>query len=532
MTGRVLRSGFLIGLLLMVVATPAAAQEKVCHGQHAPKPPLTPAQKEQADLEHYAEERAGFGFRHDLPYVKELIRRGVWEYDVSYFPVTPAENRYLKLRDRLDLGSKGRRYLREHREDAGSVSIEDDWPREPYMLVRFKHNVAQHRRALRPLVRFPDNLRVLRTRFSEQDLKRLTEKIWRDEAKLRRAGFDVDGTGIGGNRALVELTTKRTDAAAYFRKHYGPGVKVEVIATEESVLECSKAGNYEIAADGMSLTVHWESGGSNKLERIEVAEFPDRVEVGVVERASTGFNTADLRYEEAPAKLAAPLGDRAVIDAGTTKRMLQSGPSPGEPPCPVPAEPTPLEQGIADRQRRGLPADAATVQRRLDRGSLFTKAELRWLNEVGTFDNDDKVETYLRRHTADYSGYTILATYPAAPTIVYRFARNTATHEAAIKRRSRHPKQIRTETVPFTAADIERLQETIENDAQAGDGFFDGYGDAGFRFAGAGYDDRTAKVILRVRTPRTDATAYFAARYGPLVAAHVVGDRFECPDVR
>ena len=39
----------------------------------------------------------------------------------------------------------------------------------------------------------------------------------------------------------------------------------------------------------MSLTVHWESGGSNKLERIEVTEFPDRVEVGVVERSSTGF---------------------------------------------------------------------------------------------------------------------------------------------------------------------------------------------------------------------------------------------------
>ena len=41
-----------------------------------------------------------------------------------------------------------------------------------------------------------------------------------------------------------------------------------------------------------------------------------------------------------------------------------------------------------------------------------------------------------------------------------------------------------------------------------------------------GYDDRTAQVILRIRTPRTDATTYFAARYGPLVAVHVVGDRF------
>ena len=45
------------------------------------------------------------------------------------------------------------------------------------------------------------------------------------------------------------------------------------------------------------------------------------------------------------------------------------------------------------------------MQRRLDSGRLFTNAEVRWLNEVGTFDNDDKVETYLRRHSADYSGY-------------------------------------------------------------------------------------------------------------------------------
>ena len=41
-----------------------------------------------------------------------------------------------------------------------------------------------------------------------------------------------------------------------------------------------------------------------------------------------------------------------------------------------------------------------------------------------------------------------------------------------------------------------------------------------------------AKLILNVRTPRTDATAYFAARYGPLVAVEVVGDRFECRDLR
>ena len=326
----------------------------------------------------------------------------------------------------------------------------------------------------------------------------------------------------------MDVITKRTDAAAYFRKHYGPGVKIEIDGTEEYVLVCSPSGRYEIAPDGMSLTVHWDSGGSNKLERIEVTEFPDRVEVGVVEKTYTGPNTADLRFEQAPAALSAPLGDRAVIDAATGKRMRQSGPSPGEPPCPEsPSRPRSSRRSPI-RQERGLPADPAYVQRRLNSRSYYTRAEQRWLQETETLDDDDKVEAYLRRHRADYSGYTVVATYPATPTIVYRFVRNTATHEAAIKRRSRHPKQIRTETVTFTAADIERLEETIGNDAAAGDGFFDGYGDAGFSFAGATYDDRTAKVVMRVRTPRTDAAAYFAARYGPLVAVEVVGDRFEC----
>ena len=270
-------------------------------------------------------------------------------------------------------------------------------------------------------------------------------------------------------------------------------MKVEVSATEEYVLECSKAGNYEIAPDGMSLTVHWESGGSNKLERIEVTEFPDRVEVGVVEkRHGLQHRRSALRAGAGRAQRAArrPRGDR--------RRDRQANapdrPDPRRAAVSRAAGADAARKAIRDRAERGLPADPAYVQRRLDSGRLFTRAEVRWLNEVGTFDNDDKVETYLRRHSADYSGYTILATYPAKPTIVYRFVRNTATHEAAIKRRSRHPKQIRTETVTFTSADIERSKETIENDATAGDGFFDGYGDAGFPFAGRCYDDRTAKL--------------------------------------
>ena len=68
----------LVAVAVLAAAAPAAAQETVCRAPGTPKPPPTAAEKEQAELEHYAEQRAEFGFRHDLPYVKELIRRGVW----------------------------------------------------------------------------------------------------------------------------------------------------------------------------------------------------------------------------------------------------------------------------------------------------------------------------------------------------------------------------------------------------------------------------------------------------------------------
>ena len=81
-------------LAFAAAATPARAQtlppQHLCVGQSVPKPPPTAAEKEQADLENWAAQRAEFGFRADIPYVKELVKKGVWEYDVGYIPVTPA----------------------------------------------------------------------------------------------------------------------------------------------------------------------------------------------------------------------------------------------------------------------------------------------------------------------------------------------------------------------------------------------------------------------------------------------------------
>jgi hypothetical protein len=96
-------------VVFAIAAAPASAQQKLCTGQGKTAPP-TAAEKEQADLEYYAQRRAELGFRHDIAYIKELIARGVWEYDVGDIPGTPAENRYLRLRDKLNLGPRASRY--------------------------------------------------------------------------------------------------------------------------------------------------------------------------------------------------------------------------------------------------------------------------------------------------------------------------------------------------------------------------------------------------------------------------------------
>src|SRR4051794_8700655 len=184
-----------------IAATPALAQEKLCVGQGKTAPP-TPAEKEQADLEGWAQQRAEFGFRHDIAYVKELVRRGVWEYDVGYIPVTPAENRYLKLRDELDLGPRASRYLAAHKDIDGGVSGEDNWPPEPYLLLHLTRDVSQHLAAIRKLAKYPHNLRAVKVRYSDEALEKIAGRLWKARKKLAADGIYLEGTGHGSADAL------------------------------------------------------------------------------------------------------------------------------------------------------------------------------------------------------------------------------------------------------------------------------------------------------------------------------------------
>jgi hypothetical protein len=89
-----------------------SAQEPVCHGQ------LSPAAKEQARIDGYAAERARYGFRSDVEYVRELIEAGHLEIYPS-FPATPAERRYLRLRARLGIDPPVYQYLLRRRDVDG-----------------------------------------------------------------------------------------------------------------------------------------------------------------------------------------------------------------------------------------------------------------------------------------------------------------------------------------------------------------------------------------------------------------------------
>ena len=351
-------------VFFIVAASPARAQEKLCLGQSKAAPPPTKEQKEQADLESWAQQRAEFGFRHDIPYVKELVRRGVWEYDVGYIPVTPAENRYLKLRDELELGTRAYRYLRAHKDVDGGVSVEDNWPHQPYLLLHLTRDVSKHLAAIRAVAKYPRNLRAVKVRYSDKALEKIADRLWRNQKALAAEGIYLTSTGHGSADALdVEVISARADVYDYFKRHYGDTVKVEVEARELYGYECVASSDYTIAPDGMGLTLFWSSGGGRKPARVEVTEYPDHVEVGAVEQVANGPSNLVAFGAQMSTGLSAPLGDRAVIDAFNGKRLLQVGPKPGEPACPpVPDELTPLAEGVRRRAEYGMRADPGYVQ--------------------------------------------------------------------------------------------------------------------------------------------------------------------------
>ena len=284
-------------------------------------PQPQPQVERQSRIEQFMEDRRRFGFRSDRAYVRKLVRRGMWEYDVGYMPATPRENRYLRLRDRLELGERAQRYLARRPNLSGGTSIEYDWPRGPYILVRLTRDRAKHTRELRERARFPRNLRTVRVPVSYRTLRRIQDSV--DFDAHEPDGFHVKMTSVEIETSKVEigLITKRTDHAEYFAARYGPHVVTFVMATELTSPECAEIVGFHASPDGMALTVRYASGGGATFDRYELVEHDDRVEIGIVEQGPNGPRTADYVEQEATVVLSRPLGSRHVIDATTGKRV-------------------------------------------------------------------------------------------------------------------------------------------------------------------------------------------------------------------
>jgi hypothetical protein len=280
----------------------------------------------------------------------------------------------------------------------------------------------------------------------------------------------------------------------------------------------------------MGLTVEYSD--APKSARIEVTEVGDHVAVGVVARFSvypSGFGDPG---GTAVAKLSAPLGGRPVYDAYDGSRLLQTGPSPGDPPCPeLPIdESTPLEQAIQERERYGMNIDPAYVQALLDAGAQFTADEQRWIESYRNISYESKIHDYLNHWREDWGGTSVYAQYPKAPIVVIRLLRHQTLHTRRLKALSKHPDQIRTIASTVQRDSFYELPYSIGDEARANGGFLDGYGRAGFYVNPneSDGDEGTQTVDIDVITARSDAAEYFIRRFGPLVRVHVIGDRFEC----
>jgi hypothetical protein len=507
----------LVAVLLCLAATaPARAQQRLC------------VQQASADtaLRQVVSARRAYGFNADPAYIRTL--KQTYQSDEGPIPVTAAEAHYLRARDRLDPGAAGRRYLDSLGDVFAGYTLTDAWPHPAYLLMHFTRDPRGHLAKLQRVARFPRRLRADRVAHTTRALRRLQDRIDRDDRALARAGFMLEGTNVDddSNRVEVELVTARDDAAAYFRKRYGP-VKTVVIAREPTRLECNTAGSFTIAPDDMSLTIGWGTGGGAKTERIEVTEFPDRVEIGIVERVPVGARTLELIGAEGAAPLSQPLAGRSVIDASNGKRILQHGPSPGDPPCPVRSEPSELERVTEERTEYGMRADAPYVQSLLADDREFTETERRWVKSVQRLDEENRIHEYTTHYRKEWGGTALVADYPAKPYLLVRLTKRFAFHTRELKRLARRPGEIRTVRAVHAVDEFYATADRISQDAIAGDRFLDGYGRSGFLVLAANGHDQTADVEVQVITTRTDAAAYFA-RYGDYVKVEVIGDRFEC----
>ncbi|MDA0170900.1 hypothetical protein OJ998_17490 [Solirubrobacter taibaiensis] len=513
----------LLVVLILLLAAPAGAEaaEPACAV-------TGPEAKVERTLREEIRVRRAHGFRHDRAYVQRLIAAGPpsRRYGIR---VTRDEDRYLDRwwrMDRIGPGAKLAKYLRRQTDVMDFWEVEDDWPRGPYVALYLKGDPARHRAVVKELAFFARSTRIVTVRYSGRDKDRIQRRIQREDQALERAGFEVidAGSSWGVDRVVVEVVTKRKDAARYFAERYGPAVKVHV--HERSTFDgCARTEGYEIAPDGMSLTVSW-SDAPKTPRRVEVTEFADRVAVGIVVAYSRYPGFGDPGGKTV-VRLKGPLGARPVYDASDGRRMRQRGPAPGAPPCPTnPREElTPLEQLAAERGQYGMNVDPAFLQTLIDADVKYTPEEQAWLELVHAAEFENGVHDYLHggRVSPDWGGTTLVARYPEPPYLLVRFIRRFAFHVREMQKLTKVP-------VRFERSTVQRdwfytLPLYIGDDARANDGYLEDF----YVVQEEGSEGtQTVTVSVITSRPLAEAEAYFKGRYGGIVRVQIVGDRVEC----
>src|SRR5690348_6508182 len=270
------RRALLVAVLAVLSAPGPARAAAVC------KVPGPEARVER-ELREQIRVRGNYGFRNDRAYIQSLIARNAWLRKWAIYG-TAAEARYLTRRDELRLGAKATAYLRKRPAISDWWDVRDDWPRGAYVAVFITGDPARHRAAIKRLAAFPRATRVVRVRSSRRERDRLSLRIQHDAKALHRLGFTLidNETGEPGtDRIDVYVVTRRHDAARVFARRYGTLVHAHSLGPTTRPLACVSADSYEIAPDGMSVTVHW-TDGPRTAARVELIERADRVVIGTV----------------------------------------------------------------------------------------------------------------------------------------------------------------------------------------------------------------------------------------------------------
>jgi hypothetical protein len=304
---------------LMLVAVTGADIVGPCAGY-----PLKWTRKKA--LAEVAHERARCGLPHDEADLAQRARRvrrhGRTTWEVPY---SRAERAYVRARERLwALVDAVDDYARSQvAADYGGAGIGDDWPRAPFVEVRFTRDVAEHVAAIRSHTGAGDVVRGRQVARSEHDLERLRERVEADMARLHGEQLHVTLVDIDqdANVLRVALWSPRPDASHALLSRYGDGLEARVSGPLEFEEACHDINAYRASASGRVLHIQWGGSGLLRLARVEVHENERRVLIGVVVERPVGFLTADLRMHEECVHLQQPLEHRSVIDAATGKRL-------------------------------------------------------------------------------------------------------------------------------------------------------------------------------------------------------------------